>query len=147
MIIGLARNLILSGWIDRFHQLFIDNALRNTHQLEFYDRFHQDTSRYAHVQIVSRAERFRIKAYSSHLQTRIYYQREKPVTRDSIDAFYLQGKVCRGVVFLLGAIGSCWVAIDGGNLNGAHAVNETVSISNRLLPLVNNSAFARSGVA
>lgn len=54
LIIGLARNLILSGWIDRFHQLFIDNALRNTHQLEFYDRFHQDTSRYAHVQIVSR---------------------------------------------------------------------------------------------
>lgn len=50
LIIGLARNLILSGWIDRFHQLFIDNALRNTHQLEFYDRFHQDTSRYAHVQ-------------------------------------------------------------------------------------------------
>lgn len=48
LIIGLARNLIRPGWIDRFHQLFIDNALRNTHQLEFYDRFYQDTSKYAH---------------------------------------------------------------------------------------------------
>lgn len=91
MIIGLARNLIRPGWIDRFHQLFIDNALRNTHQLEFYDRFYQDTSKYAH-----QSKSFRgIKAYSNHLQTRIYYQREKPVTRNSIDAFYLQGKVCR----------------------------------------------------
>lgn len=143
MIIGLARNLIRPGWIDRFHQLFIDNALRNTHQLEFYDRFYQDTSKYAH-----QSKSFRgIKAYSNHLQTRIYYQRENRLPGIRLTRFIYKGRCAGRVVFLLGAIGSCWAAIDGGNLNGAHAVNETVSISNRLLPLVNNSAFARSGVA
>lgn len=38
-------------------------------------------------------------------------------------------------------------AIDGGNLNGAYAVNETVSILKPLHLLVNNPAFASSRVA